>query len=154
EEPSPVRAAIIAAAAASPAAVPSVLPRPSGIAASAVCRLSSRVAAWAGNSQISTPCAAAIAAASGFAPEGALGVIAQYGSYLPEIELTASKTAPCTAAIARVEGNGGVDPTVSTAIWFHWTTTASPVDSRTSALVSSTVIRSRPAVSPQPQSRS
>src|SRR5262245_27311005 len=71
DEPSPVRRRIIAAAAASPVAMPSSLAWPSGMTAREAARAASRAAALAGKYVLSTRCAAAIAAASGDAPSGA-----------------------------------------------------------------------------------
>src|ERR1700722_6066367 len=71
DDPSLARSAIMAKAAASPVAIPSVLAWPSGIDASELVRSASRVEA-PGKNVMSTRYAAWMAAASGDAPGGAV----------------------------------------------------------------------------------
>src|SRR5690349_20940898 len=74
DEPSLVRLAIIAAAAACPTAMPASFEGPSGMRARESTRLASRLAALLLKLDLSTRCAAAAAAASGEAPGAAVMV--------------------------------------------------------------------------------
>ena len=126
-EPSFVRFAIIAAAAAAPTAIPSVLDCPSGIAASEASRRrfeGRRLSREIGHQHV-----VGRDDRGGFrdAPAGAL-TVPRYGSYLPDIELTASNTASWVIVMNRAAVNGGPFGRIALiAISFHSRTTASLV---------------------------